>query len=115
MQLRLFHLHRGGHAVDMHGKEFFQLKAMAREAFEQLKGRVLKTLGNVDTGGRDMFRIGRLFLRELELEQFLVAGFRIESDRFPHEAERFYRYQFVYMNPRGEITGYRNTDWIEAK
>ena len=35
-------------------------------------------------------------------------------DRFPHLAGDFYRYQFVYLTPRGEISRYRNTDWIEA-
>jgi len=35
-------------------------------------------------------------------------------DRFPHLASHWYRYQFVYLNPRGEITRYRNSDWIEA-
>jgi hypothetical protein len=35
-------------------------------------------------------------------------------DRTPHIESEWYRYQFVYLDALGEITGYRNTNWIEA-
>ncbi len=36
-------------------------------------------------------------------------------DRAPHIQQRWYRYQFVYFNARGEITNYRNSNWVQAQ
>jgi hypothetical protein len=33
-------------------------------------------------------------------------------DRHPHAAGRDYQYQFVYFDDRGEISGYRESNWI---
>ena len=35
-------------------------------------------------------------------------------DRVPHIAGYDYRYQFVYFDGRGEISGYRTSNWITA-
>ncbi len=35
-------------------------------------------------------------------------------DRYPHVSTYHYRYQVVFFDARGEITGHRNTDWIQA-
>ncbi len=36
-------------------------------------------------------------------------------DRAPHVEGRWYRYQFVYFDGRGEIESYRNTNWVQAQ
>ena len=36
-------------------------------------------------------------------------------DNAPHIENRWYRYQFVYFDSLGEITGYRQTDWLQAQ
>ena len=35
-------------------------------------------------------------------------------DRYPHVSTYHYRYLVVFFDARGEITGHRNTDWIQA-
>lgn len=35
-------------------------------------------------------------------------------DKYPHEGGMHYRYQLVYFDERGEITGYRQTNWVQA-
>jgi hypothetical protein len=35
-------------------------------------------------------------------------------DRFPHVGAEEYRYQFVYLGPDGEITGFRTSNWLVA-
>jgi hypothetical protein len=36
-------------------------------------------------------------------------------DRFPHKEKQYYRYQFVYFDTKGEITGYRQSNWLFAQ
>ncbi|MFK7895341.1 MAG: hypothetical protein AB8G23_05875 [Myxococcota bacterium] len=36
-------------------------------------------------------------------------------DRSPHIQSRWYRYQFVYFDSRGEIESYRNSNWVQAQ
>lgn len=36
-------------------------------------------------------------------------------DRSPHIESRWYRYQFVYFDSRGEIESYRDSNWVQAQ
>lgn len=37
------------------------------------------------------------------------------KDQYPHEAGVDYRYQLVYFDSQGEITGYRTSNWVTAQ
>ena len=42
-------------------------------------------------------------------------GYRLVfSDRYPNIRDRWYRYQLVYFDANGEISGHRQTDWFQA-
>ncbi len=43
-------------------------------------------------------------------------GYRLVfADRYPNIRERWYRYQLVYFDANGEISGHRQTDWFQAQ
>lgn len=37
------------------------------------------------------------------------------KDQYPHEAGVDYRYQLIYFDSRGEITGFRTSNWVTAQ
>ncbi len=38
----------------------------------------------------------------------------VYRDLFAHEIGKYYRYQIVYFDRKGEITGYKQTGWVQA-
>ena len=43
-------------------------------------------------------------------------GYRLVfADRYPNIRNRWYRYQLVYFDASGEISGHRQTDWFQAQ
>ncbi len=43
-------------------------------------------------------------------------GYRLVfADRYPNIRDRWYRYQLVYFDTNGEISGHRQTDWFQAQ
>jgi hypothetical protein len=57
------------------------------------------------------------FIKMINMLQFveIYSHQMFFIDRFPHEEQLYYRYEFVYFDAKGEVTKYRQSNWLYAQ